>query len=290
MIEWPSQLKRDLLSRRVVVFLGSGVSKNSLGKDGKTRPLLWREFLELGLRRLGSKGTAHIKRAIKDNDLLHACEWIRAKMEEEWEPFLRDCFVTPGFSPAEIHKTIFNLDQRVYLTPNFDQIFENFVTAETGGQVTVKRYYDQDVHNFLREDRTYIIKVHGSIDNPNELIFTNRDYAKARISHSGFYDVLDACLLSHTFLIIGCGVSDPDLTLLLENQRFNFPHTRPHYLVTSSRMPTDMVKSLRSNRNLKCLTYDPRDGHSELLESLKELAKVMDDVPALPLNALAEAG
>lgn len=282
MIAWPDQLKRDLLSRRVVVFLGSGVSKNSIGKDGKTRPPLWGEFLEAGLKRIGSKGTQHIRRAIKENDLLHACEWVRLRMEEDWEPFLRECFINPVFAPAEIHKVIFNLDQRIYLTPNFDQIFENFVMNETGGQVTVKRYFDQDVHNFLREDRTHVIKVHGSIDSPNELIFSSFDYAKARVQHSAFYEVLDACLLSHTFLIIGCGISDPDLNLLLENQRFSFPNSRPHYLVTSSRISPDMMKSLRANRNLKCLTYDPKDHHVELLDSLRELAEVMDNAPAPP--------
>jgi len=284
MIAWPDQLKRDLLSRRVVVFLGSGVSRNSVGKDGKTRPPLWGEFLKSGLEKIGPRGTAHIKRAIKDNDLLHACEWIKSRMEEEWEPFLRACFITPGYTPAEIHKLIFNLDQRIYLTPNFDQIFENYVVAETGGQVTIKRHFDQDVHNFLREDRTHIIKIHGSIDHPNDLIFSNHDYAKARVAHSAFYDVLDACLLSHTFLIIGCGISDPDLTLLLENQRFNFPNSRPHYLVTSSRIAPDMVKSLRANRNLKCLYYDPGNHHAELVESLRELADLMDQAPAQPLH------
>ncbi|UWQ77948.1 SIR2 family protein [Leisingera sp. S132] len=282
MIDWPDQLKRDLLARRVVVFLGSGVSKNSIGQDGETRPPLWVEFLNSALEKVGSKGTSHIKKAIKENDLLHACEWLKNKMEEEWSPFLRAKFVTPGFSPAEIHKVIFNLDQRIYLTPNFDQIFENYVSGVTGGLVSVMRYTDPDVHNFLREDRTHIIKVHGSIEHPAELIFTQHDYAKARVSHSAFYDVLDACLLSHTFLFIGCGISDPDLNLLLENHRFNFPHSRPHYLVTSSKVPKDMVSSLRSNRNLKCLTYDAKDHHVELLESLQALASIMDNVAPVP--------
>ncbi|WP_411037439.1 SIR2 family protein [Shinella sp. BYT-45] len=282
MIDWPNQLKLDLQSRRVVVFIGSGVSKNSVGKDGITRPPLWTEFLQAGLERIGAKGTAHIKKALNANDLLHACEWLKAKMEEDWEPFLRECFVTPAYVPAEIHKVIFKLDQRIYMTPNFDQIFENFVTAETGGLVTVKRFSDPDVHNFLREDRTHIIKVHGSIDHPNELVFSNHDYAKARVAHAAFYDVLDACLLSHTFLLIGCGISDPDLALLLENQRFNFPNSRPHYLVTPSRIAPDMVKSLRANRNLKCLMYNPANHHEELLSSLKILADIMDTAPPLP--------
>lgn len=282
MIDWPEQLKRDLVSRRVVVFLGSGVSKNSVGQDGNTRPPLWLEFLKAGLQKIGGKGTAHIKKAIQENDLLHACEWIKLRMEEEWEPFLRAKFIDPIYTPAEVHRVIFSLDQRIYLTPNFDQIFENFVISETGGQVSVKRYSDPDVHNFLREDRTHIIKVHGSIDHPAGLIFTHHDYAKARVQHSAFYDVLDACLPSHIFLIIGCGVSDPDLALLLENQRFSFPNSRPHYLVTPSKMSKDMIKSLRRDRNIKCLTYDPRDNHADLLESLRVLADIMDEIPALP--------
>lgn len=245
--------------------------------DGITRPPLWVEFLNAGLEKLGTNGTSHIKKAIKGNDLLHACEWIKLKMEEDWEPFLREKFVDPAYSVADIHKSIFKLDQRIYFTPNFDQIFENFVVAETGGQVTVKRHTDQDVHNFLREDRLHIIKVHGSIEQPADLIFTQHDYAKARVKYSAFYEVLDACLLSHTFLIIGCGISDPDLALLLENQRFNFPNSRPHYLVTSTKLSKAMQASLKSNRNLKCLTYSDKDNHIELLKSLKSLAEIVYD-------------
>lgn len=281
MIEWPDLLKRDLQARRVVVFLGSGISKNAISQDGTKRPPLWVEFLQAGLQKVGGKGTAHIKKAIKDGDLLHACEWLKIKMDEEWPVFLRSQFIDPGFLPAEIHKEIFNLDQRIYLTPNFDQIFENFVVSETGGQVSVMRYTDQTVHNFLREDRTHIIKIHGSIDHPDELIFTQEDYARARVRSAAFYDVLEACLLSHTFLFLGCGISDPDLNLMLENHRFNFPHSRPHYLVTSSKIPKDMVGSLRRNRNLKCLIYDSKDNHAELLESLKELSLVMNSVPPI---------
>lgn len=276
MIKWPEQLKKDLISKRVAVFIGSGVSKNSLSKDKKKSPPLWKELLQDGLKRIEQKGTSHIRRAIKEGDLLHACEWIKSRMDEEWEPFLREWFVDPAYEAAEIHKTIFELDQRIYLSPNFDQIFENYATTITGGQVTVKKYFDRDVHNFLREDRIHIIKIHGSIDSPRELIFTNHDYAKARVTYSAFYDVLDACLLSHTFLIIGCGVSDPDLSLLLENQRFNFPNSRPHYLVTSSKLSDDMIKSLQNNRNIKCLTYNDKNNHEELLASLNDLVSSLD--------------
>lgn len=276
MIDWPEALKKDLIERRVVVVLGGGVSKNSLSADGAIRPPLWREFLDAGLSRLGSKRTSHIKKALAENDLLHACEWIKDRMEEDWVAFLRSHFHTPAYRVADIHKHIFRLDQRVYMSLNFDQIFENFVIQETGGQVIVKKFYDPDVHSFLRDDQLHIIKLHGSIDQPNNLIFTQGDYARARVDYSAFYSVLDACLLSHTFLFLGCGVSDPDLALLLENQRFNFPMARPHYLVTSSKVSAELVKSLRANRNLKCVTYDAKDTHRELEQSLLELSDYLD--------------
>uniref|UniRef100_UPI003BABA31A SIR2 family protein n=1 Tax=Stappia sp. TaxID=1870903 RepID=UPI003BABA31A len=276
MIEWPQQLLKDLKDRRVVVFLGSGVSRNSIGRDGVKRPPLWKDFLEIGLNRIGKNGTAHIKKAIRDCDYLHACEWIKNKLDEDWIPLLRQEFYDPAYNPSEMHDAIFRLDQRIYLTPNFDNIFDNFVSHETGGLVSVKEYCSDDVHSFLRDDRLYIIKIHGSIDSPNDVIFTYKDYASARVKHAAFYDVLDACLLSHTFLIIGCGISDPDLALLLENQKFNFPSSRPHYLVTSSKMSNDLKTSLRGNRNLKCITYDPANSHEELLASLKELVGYLD--------------
>jgi hypothetical protein len=45
MIFWPETLLKDLESKRVVIFLGSGVSRNSLGEDEKTRPKTWEKFL-----------------------------------------------------------------------------------------------------------------------------------------------------------------------------------------------------------------------------------------------------
>ena len=278
MISWPEPLKNDLASRRAVLFLGGGVSRNSLSRDGTRRPPLWDQLLTAGLKKLGTAGTRHIKKALSEKDYLHACEWIKKRMDEDWVPFLRSELVDPQYEASEIHDVLFRLDQRIYLTPNFDSIFENFVTAQTGGQIVVKRFCDPDVHNFLRDDSGHVIKVHGSINNPAELIFSQHDYAAARVKYSAFYDALDACLLSHTFRFIGCGVSAPDLALILENQRFNFPFARPHYLVTSSKISADLSDSLRQNRNLKCLIYDPSDNHADLLQSLKVLLEEVEEM------------
>ena len=198
------------------------------------------------------------------------------KMDERWVPFLREQLIDPQFQPAEIHKHILNLDQRIYLTPNLDGIFENYVQTVTGGTAIIKRHSDADAHQFLRDRNLYVVKVHGSLDAAHNLIFTRREYAEARIRYGAFYEALSACILSHTVLFLGCGIEDPDVALLLEKHNFSFPHSRPHYFVTSSKMPPDMRDSLRGNRNLKCLTYDPQNHHAELTESLAELVSRLE--------------
>lgn len=269
--DWPEILVKDLSKRNVAVVLGSGVSKNSVGNDGMTRPPVWEEFLERALERAGNVGTRHIKSAIKVGDYLHACEWLKRKIDDDWPVFLRSQFIEPEYSPSELHDVIFRLDQRITLSLNYDNIYETHVRQQTGGLVQVKRFFDEDVFKFLRDSSQYIIKVHGTIEDTDRIISTQREYSEARTKYSLFYSALDACILSHTLLFVGCGVSDPDLNLLLENQKFRFPDAQPHYIVTSSRIDADRERSLRSNRNIKCIKYDASNNHAELLEIFRLL-------------------
>jgi len=273
---WPQTLVKDLARGNVAIVLGSGVSKNSLGADGITRPPVWKEFLERALAQVGGVGTRHIKGAIRDGDYLHACEWLKFKLDDDWTDFLRAQFLNPTYSASELHDELFKLDQRVTLSLNLDNIYETFVQNQTGGMVHVKRFFDDDVFKFLRDYSYFVIKVHGTIEAPDNIIFTQQEYAKARTKNALFYRALDACILSRTLLFVGCGVSDPDLNLLLENQNFRFPDSQPHYLVTSSSVNNDLEESLRRNRNLKCIKYNSSNNHAELLEMFKNLNKQVE--------------
>lgn len=273
---WPEALIEELARRSVVVVLGAGVSKTSLSADDKRRPPLWQEFLEVGLERCGAKGTRHIGTAIREHDYLHAAEWIKRSMQDGWNEFLRETFVTPGYKPSELHEIIFRLDQRVVFSLNIDSIYDNLVLNQTDGRTVVKNYYDEDVHSFLRDRQDFVIKIHGTVTSPDRIIMTQKEYSAARTRFSRFYTILDAAVLSHTLLFIGCGVSDPDLNLLFENQNFRFPISKPHYLVTSSKTNKDLEVSLRENRNLRCLKYDERDNHKDLVVKLKELLESVE--------------
>uniref|UniRef100_UPI0035B67272 SIR2 family NAD-dependent protein deacylase n=1 Tax=Yunchengibacter salinarum TaxID=3133399 RepID=UPI0035B67272 len=185
-------------------------------------------------------------------------------MDDDWVPFLREEFLTPNYNPSTLHKKIFDLNQRIVISLNFDEIYEKYARNITDQNISVKKYNETDSYQFLRDDNYYIIKAHGDINEPNNIIFTKKDYSESRVKYSHFYDVLDACFLSHTLLFIGCGIDDPDFNLILENQNFKYPEAQSHYLFAPQATHQDMQDSLKKNRNIKCITYKSRNNHKEL--------------------------
>jgi SIR2-like domain len=108
------------------------------------------------------------------------------------------------------------------------------------------------------------------------MIFTRRAYAQARIMHASFYKLLDALILTNTFLFIGCSVRDPDLQLLLENHAFTYPQNKPHY-IAMPQVHLELMDLMRQNMNLKALTYSAKDDHKELLDSVGDLVNRVED-------------
>ncbi|MET0238437.1 MAG: SIR2 family protein [Sphingobium sp.] len=273
--EWPEPLVRDIARRRAIFVIGSGVSRHAIGADKVTRPPVWKGFLSDAARRFPrAPETEHIFRAIDDGDLLHACEWLKNRYDEDWTAYFRSRFTDPRYTPGRLHELIALLDTRVVFSLNFDDIYENKSREINEASQFTKNYSDVDVCEFLRNDARYVVKVHGNLASPATLIFTQEDYARARIKHSLFYTAFDAALMTHTFLFIGCGYGDPDVNLLLENQAFSAQpgSINPHYFLTSDEIAEDMKRSLRKNRNLKTLCYEKENNnHVGLVSAIDHL-------------------
>jgi len=263
-----------IAKRRCVVFLGAGISNNSISAIG-SHPPTWSEFLNDALQACPNP-KAHIKAYLKSGDYLTACDIIREKLGDEWNNLLRGKFVDPGYQPASIHEHIFNLDTRIFVTPNFDKIFDRHALLESGGTVSIKSYSDEDVSEIARGQGRYILKIHGDIDNPQRLIFTRKQYAEARVKFPGVYRVFESLLVTQCFLFLGCGLNDPDVALLLENYRFFHTFGAGHYFVAPGKIHSDNIRMLKETRNLKILQYDKKDNHFQLTESLKDLARLTE--------------
>lgn len=276
MIVWPDDLVSDIARRRSVIFLGSGISRNSKTTSGRS-PKTWYEFLDYAVGKL-SPSPRHIKRLLKDGDYLTVCELVKMNLGRDgFNSLVIDEFLTPGYPPADIHDTLFKLDSRIVATPNFDKIYETYANHKTNGSIRVKHQYDADVVEAIRRSERLVLKVHGTIDSPNHVIFTRAEYAEARSRYSAFYSVFTALVLTHTFLFLGCGINDPDIRLLLEDSFFRHPHARPHVFVLPAKsVHGDVGKIIENTMNVKLITYNATGAHIQLKTSLDDLVERVD--------------
>lgn len=279
MFNWPNDLVSDIARRTCVLYIGAGVSANSSSAKGISPPT-WEAFLRSCLTKINKADCAYIEQLLSQKDLLSACEVIIDKIgTAEFNNVAQDAFRHPGFKPASIHETIYNLDARLVITPNVDKIYEQYAQATSCGTIVVKKQTEHDISNFIRSTDRVILKAHGSIDAPNEMIFSKYQYNEARYKYSGFYKLLDSLALTHTYVFIGCGLNDPDIRLTLENYNFGFPGCKPHYFVAAdTAMNPDLEQSLLKNCNLKVIKYDNSDGkHEKLLPALNDLVALVED-------------
>lgn len=281
MITWPQFLLDDFDAKRVVLFVGSGVSRNSVGADGVTRPKTWADFLQAAAT--ARNILPRVQPYLNSHDYLTALDILRMGMQQqEYAALVRNEYQRPGYSHAPIHEAIYRLDCKIVLTPNFDKIYETYAAQVSRGTIVAKDYHFPQLAEYIRGDTYVVIKVHGSVDDHRNMIFGRKDYARARVENSLFYDILRALILTHTFVFIGCGIDDPDIRLVLEDINFGAGGSRCHYFVTAAgAISSDMKSVLRDTMNLDVLEYENAAGdHLNLTRSLEELVATLGGVPA----------
>lgn len=205
MIDWPDKLIDSIARRRSVLFLGAGISANAQNRYGK-HPATWEAFLKRIVNNKSEKIGIHKKEIIdllENKKYLMACELIVDLIgQNEFGEEAAEEFRRPGYLPAEIHKTIYGLDSKIVITPNVDKIYDECALTESHSSVVVKKYYDVDLAKYLRSNDYLVIKAHGTVDETSKMIFTHKQYSFARYNNASFYKLLDALILTHTFIFL----------------------------------------------------------------------------------------
>jgi SIR2-like domain len=275
MINWPDALVRELAERRCMVFLGAGASAGCVAATDKNRkPPTWESLL----RTLLSKMTDDSQKSIADDligekKLLEAAEIICANVAKpDFSQFIRDTFVAPRFQHSLIHEAVLSIDPKVTLTTNYDDIYDAYCRSgdATDGYNVVK-YYDSHLVSDLRSPVRLIVKVHGCVSNPGQIVLTRSQYFEQRRNHSNFFRILDALFLSSSLLFIGYSLSDPDIQLILENASIAAPMSHPHYAVVSDDVHPALKLSWSKAYNIHFLDF-PAGEYQVLNDSLNELA------------------
>lgn len=273
-IEWPSALVTELAERRCIIFMGAGTSMESVAEDGVKHPPNWENFLKGAAELVHNKSDKkHALALIKKYQFLDAAEIITDRSNPaDFTTYLRDTFVTPRFSPSELHKVILEIDPKIVITTNYDEIYDHYcVSGHAESGYNICRYYDSYAVENIRSRIRLVIKAHGCVSDGTKIVLSRSSYYKAKRDYPGFYQLLDALFLTHTLLFVGASLTDPDIQLVLENTNLSVPSAHPHYALVEKTRPESIRAAIKKTNNVDLIEY-PKKKHDAALVAMTDLS------------------
>jgi SIR2-like domain len=155
-------------------------------------------------------------------------EFLLAQFDWSRQPFIR---VTPS------HAELVRLDLPLLFTTNYDELIET-AYLEAGQQLRVSISDDQFKARRAEKATRHLVKLHGSIDQPDTIVLTRGDYARARHERQEMLSLLRSEMTEAAFLFVGFSLSDPNFNLLHDDLRLTYGMNVPaSYTVQGRRNP-----------------------------------------------------
>lgn len=270
-----SDLVEDAARRRLVLFVGSGVSASAITRQ-RRRMKQWPQFIKFAARRVGDKQTQElINKYIRQSELPLAAELLKESLSpEDWRDIIHKEFGQVA-EPSDLHRAIVRLNQRIIVTTNFDALLENAwndPALVSTHYPTVITKLDSEIFKVLRDDQNYLIKLHGSVNEPGSIVFAKSDYMKYAYGNWAYAKMIETLLLTHTFLFLGFSMNDPSISYLVEMHAQSYPGNRPHYIFLPGPISPQIEAITKRLRRLFIMPYSPENGHKELVTRITELA------------------
>jgi hypothetical protein len=136
-------------------------------------------------------------------------EFLLAQFDSSRYPFVQS---TPS------HVALVRLDLPLLFTTNYDELIEA-AYLEAGLQLRVSIAEEQFKARRAEGPARHLVKLHGSIDQPETIVLTRRDYARARADRKEMLSFLRSEMVETAFLFVGFSLSDPNFNLLHDDIR-----------------------------------------------------------------------
>ena len=242
-MDWQESIKDVQEARennRLVIFVGSGVSRNS---DIPT----WGDLIEKIAKKI------RYKEEITQDKYLLIPEYYylkdRSRKHTKYYKFISDALATDKGSNA-IDEIIFSILPEHIITTNYDFLLEN----TTNPNVNMYEVIAQDSDLLSKANNRYIIKMHGSLDNPQTIVLKESDYIDYEQNHPLISTYIRSLLINHTFLFVGYSLNDNNLNLIIGwIEYFRKQHdvsNRPKNILIVDKEPTQFEQKRLENKNI----------------------------------------
>lgn len=260
---WPDSLVREIVEKRCVIHVGSGVSCQAKDKDGN-RPPSWPSLLTQLKDEVvfDLEAKTLIQEFVSEKRYLDAAEIIRLKgSAAEFGAKVRRLFIEPEYDISLSHQLLVGIAPKIFVTTNYDTLLEGALIAGPGhNSYTQFEHTREGLLDAVRSPSTILVKLHGCAKYPNDIILSRSDYFRLRKKYSFCFDVVSSVYKLHTVLFVGCGIEDPDINLILENNQIQVDARNPSYaMVGSKSYAAKLRETIRSQYNIELITFNQAD-------------------------------
>lgn len=227
---FPKTLLEDIIKGECLPIIGSGFSLNASMPDNIKMPL-WDELGEKFAEYLPDYKYTNALDAIS----AFSHEYTRNKMIDKLFHFLNIDKIKPG----DTHKSFAELPFKMVCTTNFDFLLED-AYREKSFKVIVN---ESQLSLSSDDNTTLILKIHGDLNNPNQLVATEEDYDLFIEKNPIFSTYLSYLLIVKTPLFLGYSIDDPDFRQIFKivNERLG-QSRRPAYTIKINAQNHEIMK------------------------------------------------
>ena len=221
-LQIPDELIARVKSRQAVPFVGAGFSA-AVGIVG------WDELVE----QLRSRVGAWLGREVTDDELdtLEA-PLLYAHMARSRQPLydVLEQAVGEGFMPGELHRLLAQMPVSSILTTNWDRLIEQALGDEGRPRNVIRS--SEGVAGWNEARAVQVIKMHGSIDELDSIVFGEDDYQRLYTSDSLMLTLVRTLLATRSVFAVGFSMRDSYVKMLFAHvARLAKRSNNPHYVV-----------------------------------------------------------
>jgi len=276
---WPPTVINALRSRELLFFMGAGTSAAAALPT-------WRGLLE---QRLGVRKDFLDDEYLKTDNLTLGELASRMIGREQLQTLLRTTYGAASIRPTVMHYALAALELPVYITTNYDVLFERAWSDINPSRPLQTICNSSDISKHSAAPNT-IIKIHGCVSRKDEmLVLTRSEYRQHYRLNFDLFENVRVLIGQRPTVFIGFSHTDPEVGRLIDDVIYRYekdaalgltPSSPDLYnmqfennYVTNERFAAKGMVSL-SVRLLDDLTLDARTGGAS--EALAELVDASD--------------
>lgn len=222
---WPPRLLTAYKNDKLICFFGAGLS---IPSGLPTWNSLLTNYLKIDDKFTTDKDL--------ESDPLTLAEIASNYIgSENLQKMLRDQFSGSDKSPSTNHYIAASLRLPVYITTNYDGLFENAwekINPTTrlvviSNDIDLARDFQSAANTAQNSSVSYLFKIHGCCSRIDEqLILTRKDYRLHYRSNDKYFEQIKLFLKNYHTLFIGFSHKDIEVTRLVEDAIFTFEKER----------------------------------------------------------------